>query len=176
MNFHCHITSFDQLRYLDSVSLCTHCRRFIFRWKFFLLKFFLGEAKNEALENPAGRFKSSTERSHIIYFGHPHGIEYSTKTIHTVLLDVRPNVFAAVQFRNADFGRGNAQPRTIPHRNRLCFSLLLSFAEAKESRIGCTSKERRGCLAKKRNTAPQQNTTFKNLCLFTAEADHQKTN
>jgi hypothetical protein len=37
-------------------------------------------------------------------------------------------------FLNADFGIGNVQERNVVHQNRLCFSLLLSFAEAKESR------------------------------------------
>jgi hypothetical protein len=42
----------------------------------------------------------------------------------------------------------------VPHRNRLCFSLLLSFAEAKESRrtdIG-QAKERMGSCIKAKNT------------------------
>jgi hypothetical protein len=37
---------------------------------------------------------------------------------------------------SADFGRGMLGIGKVPHQNRLCFSLLLSFAEAKESR-GC---------------------------------------
>jgi hypothetical protein len=37
-------------------------------------------------------------------------------------------------FLNADFGRVMFERGRAPHQNRLCFSLLLSFAEAKESR------------------------------------------
>jgi hypothetical protein len=55
-------------------------------------------------------------------------------------------VFDAVQFLNADFGLVMVEGIQIPHQNQLCFSLLLSFAEAKESR-GCLVAQ-----AKKVNT------------------------
>ena len=38
-----------------------------------------------------------------------------------------------VIFLNADFGRVMVERGKVPHQNRLCFSLPLSFAEAKES-------------------------------------------
>jgi len=42
-------------------------------------------------------------------------------------------VINVVIFLNGDFGRVMVERGKVPHQNRLCFSLPLSFAEAKES-------------------------------------------
>jgi len=47
------------------------------------------------------------------YQGHPHGIEYSTQFVITVLQDVQPKVVSRVLVLSADFGRGKAPPETV---------------------------------------------------------------
>lgn len=58
---------------------------------------------------------------------------------------VREKVFEQVPSITADFGLVRIEGRKLPHQNRLCFSLLLSFAEAKESRglLSCIGKKAR---------------------------------
>jgi hypothetical protein len=47
-------------------------------------------------------------------------------------------------FLNADFGRVMIEGMNGPHPNRLWFSLLLSFAEAKESRVWLGDPQQHG--------------------------------
>ena len=63
---------------------------------------------------------------------HPLGMESPIKRNFIVSQAIRPKEAQPHYVITADFGGRNVQ--LLPHQNRLCFSLLLSFAEAKESR------------------------------------------
>jgi hypothetical protein len=75
--------------------------------------------------------------------GDPLGIEYSTETTHAACKSLNRKCSTEVNFPSPILAKEKLSRETILHQNRLCFSLPLSFAEAKESEARILSKQKR---------------------------------